>query len=263
MIKTQTGVNVMLSTERKVYLLNRLDREGTIHVKEIARELNISETTIRRDLIELEQEKKVNRVYGGALKVGYENILTEFNETAMSDRMHINFDIKSRICHKACELVQDGECIFLDGGTSIVPMIDTLAKREIKIVTHNHLIVQRIVNPIAQIIIIGGDYNTKYTMSEGPIAENMLRLYNFDRAFIGCAGVDIANNQSYTAEMGTREIKQIAMQNSCHTYLLIDHEKLKIKGFCKFTDIKSFDKIFCDRHETLPSDLPDNFVLVK
>lgn len=253
----------MLSTERKLFLLNRLERDGTIHVKDIATELNISETTIRRDLMELELEKKVTRVYGGALKVGYENILTEFNETSMSDRMHMNFDTKAKICKKASELVKDGECIFLDGGTSIVPMIDYLAKRPVKIVTHNHLIVQRLNNPTAQIIIIGGDYNAKYTMSEGPIAQNTLRLYNFDRAFIGCAGVDIQTQQSYTAEMDTRELKEIALENSRHKYLLIDDSKLKIKGFCKFVQTNIFDQVYCNKSDNLIDELPDNFRIVK
>lgn len=253
----------MLSKERKIFLLNRLDRDGTIHVNNIAMELNISETTIRRDLIELEQEKKVTRVYGGALKVGYENILTEYNETSMSDRMHINFDIKANVCNQASTLVKDGECVFLDGGTSIIPMIDYLAKKPITIVTHNHLIIQRLNNPVAQIIVIGGDFNIKYTMSDGPVAQNTLRLYNFDRAFIGCAGVDLATHQSYTAEMDTRELKEIAIENSRHSYLLIDDSKMKIKGFCKFKDTNEFDHVFCNYVDTLPDDLPDNFIIVK
>ena len=62
------------------------------------------------------------------------------------------------------------------------------------------------------------------------MAEGMLRLYHFDRAFIGCAGVDVETKKSFTAEMGTRELKKIAMEHARCSYLLIDHEKLKIKG---------------------------------
>ncbi|NBK97125.1 MAG: DeoR/GlpR transcriptional regulator [Erysipelotrichia bacterium] len=251
----------MLSTERKIFLLNRLERDGTIHVKEIANELNISETTIRRDLIELEEEKRVTRVYGGAVKVGLDSILTEMGEVPMSDRMNIHYDIKAKLCKKASELVQDGECVFLDGGTSIVAMIDYLAKRPVKIVTHNHLIVQKLNNPIAEIIVIGGKYNAKYKMSEGPSAENALMIYNFDRCFIGCAGVDLASKQTYTAEMGTREIKNIAMANANHSYLLVDDSKIGVKGFCKFKETKAFDYIFCNRFET-EDELLENFMLV-
>lgn len=253
----------MLSTERKLYLLGKVERVGTIHVKDIALELLISETTIRRDLMELEQEGKVKRVHGGAVKVGLDHILTESNEILMRDRLKINFDVKERICKRASEVVQDGECIFLDGGTSIVAMIDYLWNRPVKIVTHNHLIVQKLSEPVAQVIVIGGDYNSKYTMSEGPIAENTLRLYNFDRAFIGCAGVDVETRQSYTAEMGTRELKEIAMNNSNHKYLLIDDRKCYIKGFCKFHDTDAFEEVFCNKSEELPDILPDNFTLVK
>lgn len=253
----------MLSSQRKLYLLNRLEKEGMLQVKRIAEELQISETTIRRDLIELEAENKVKRVYGGALKVGYENILTEYNEIDMAERMQLNVDSKTKICRVAASMVKDGECIFLDGGTSIVPMIHYLMHRPIKIVTHNHLIVEKLVNPVAQVIVIGGDYNAKYTMSEGPVAQNMLRLYNFDRAFIGCAGIDPNLQQCYTAEMNTREMKQIAMENAHHNYLLIDHTKLWIKGFCKFTSANHFEKIFCDACGESTEELPENFVLVK
>lgn len=252
----------MLSTERKIFLLNRLERDGTIHVKEIANELNISETTIRRDLVELEDEKRVTRVYGGAVKIGLTNILTELGESSMSDRINVNFEIKSDLCKEACKLINDGECIFLDGGTSLMPMIDYLANRRIKIVTHNHLIVQRLNNPVAQIIVIGGDYNAKYKMSAGPTAENNLRIYNFDRSFIGCAGVDLKSMQSYTAEMETREIKKIAMENSNHNYLLLDDSKIGIKGFCKLNKIDRFDKIFCNYFET-EEEVPENFTLIK
>lgn len=253
----------MLSTERKMYLADKLERDGTLHVKGIAQELGISETTIRRDLMELEREGKVKRVHGGAVRVGLDHILTENKEVVMRDRMAINPDIKSQIARKACECIQDGECIFLDGGTSIVPMIDYLWNRPVKIVTHNHLIVQRLHDPIAQVIVIGGDYNAKYTMSEGPVAQNMLRLYNFDRAFIGCAGVDVESGQCYTAEMETRELKEIAIHNSNHKYLLIDDRKLFVKGFCKFTKTEVFDQVFCNESEELPDILPENYCIVK
>ena len=253
----------MLSTERKLYLLQKVEREGTIHVRDVAKQLNISETTIRRDLMELEQEGKVRRVHGGAVRESLNQILTESRELLMQDRMLINFDRKSRICRSASELVEDGECVFLDGGTSIVAMIDYLQSRPIKIVTHNQLIVQRLHDPVAQIIIIGGDFNAKYHMSEGPMEQNMLGLYNFDRAFIGCAGMDPISGQCYTAEMGTRELKEIAMKNSNHSYLLIDDSKLFVKGFCKFTNADAFEQIFCNRLDETVENLPENMKFVE
>ena len=251
----------MLSTERKIFLLNRLNQNGTIQVKEIAQELNISETTIRRDLMELEEENHVTRVYGGAVKVGYGNILTEISESAMSDRIEVNYDAKDMLCRKASEVVRDGECIFLDGGTTLVPLIDYLASRPVKIVTHNQMIACRVHNPKAEIVIVGGTFNVKYRMSEGPIAQNTLRLYNFDHAFIGCAGVDPYEGQAYTAEMQTRELKEIAMKNSLHNYLLIESNKLNVKGFCRLALTEEFDKVYTT-YVSGDMKLPDNFVVV-
>lgn len=252
----------MLSTERKLYLLQKVEREGTLHVRDVAKQLGISETTVRRDLMELENEGKVRRVHGGAVREGLSQILTESKEMLMQDRLQVNFDTKSRICRKASELVEDGECVFLDGGTSIVPMIDYLQNRPIKIVTHNHLIISRLHEPVAHIIVIGGDLNMKYHMSEGPIAQNMLDLYNFDRAFIGCAGMDLLSAQCYTAEMETRELKEIAVRNSNHSYLLIDDSKLSVKGFCKFKKAREFETIFCNAFAGDPDTLPENMCIV-
>ena len=87
--------------------------------------------------------------------------------------------------------------------------------------------------------------------------------YNFDRAFIGCAGMDPISGQCYTAEMGTRELKEIAMKNSNHSYLLIDDSKLFVKGFCKFTNADAFEQIFCNRLDETVENLPENMKFVE
>ena len=111
--------------------------------------------------------------------------------------------------------------------------------------------------------ILADVYKRQYHMSEGPMAQNMLGLYNFDRAFIGCAGMDPISGQCYTAEMGTRELKEIAMKNSNHSYLLIDDSKLFVKGFCKFTNADAFEQIFCNRLDETVENLPDNMKFVE
>lgn len=251
----------MLGKERILYLLDRLEKDNILNVKEIASELNISEATIRRDLTELEKQKKVKRIHGGAILADADQIVSEQREIKMQDRFRIHYEEKRKICASASQLVKDGECIFLDGGTSLVPMIDTLQNRNIRIVTHNHLIVSKLKNPKAQIVVIGGDFVSKYAMSVGPLAINTLRQFQFDRCFIGCAGVDIEQNCSYTAEVETRELKNIAMANSKYSYLLIDSSKVGIKGFCKFKTLDSFDTIYCDQSGNM-RDLPENFLLV-
>lgn len=251
----------MLGKERILFLLNRLEEDNILNVKDIANELNISEATIRRDLNELEKQGKVKRIHGGAILEDHNQILSEQKEVKMKERFRIHYEEKSKVAHKASEQVKDGECIFLDGGTSLVPLIDTLQKRRIRIVTHNHLIVSKLKNPIAQVIVIGGDYHSKYAMSTGVMAVNALKEFQFDRCFIGCAGIDLNKDYSYTAEVETRELKNIAIENSKHSYLLIDSSKLGVNGFCKFKPLEAFDAIYCNQTETA-GDFPENFILV-
>lgn len=253
--------DIVLSTERILCIMDKINREGIVHVDELANLFHTSETTIRRDLMELSQAGKLDRIHGGATKKDLSNVLTELDETVMVERLQINFDVKSRICKKASESVKPGECIFLDGGTSVVPMIDFLAQMPIKIVTHNHLIIQKIKDPVAEIIVIGGEYNAKYSMSCGPVAQNTLALYNFDRAFIGCVGADLVNKEVYTAEMETREIKKIAMHHAFHSYLMLDDSKLSVKGFCKICDTDAFERIYCNSGH-IKGTLPKNIQLV-
>lgn len=251
----------MLGKERVLFLLNRLEQENILNVKDIAKELEISEATIRRDLTELEKQGKIKRIHGGAILADADQIVSEQREVKMKERFRIHYEEKRKVAEAACELIKDGECIFLDGGSSLVPMIDSLQNRNIRIVTHNHLIVSKLKNPKAQIVVVGGDYISKYAMSTGSLAVNTLRQFQFDRCFIGCAGIDIEENCSYTAEVETRELKNIAIENSKHSYLLIDSSKLGVKGFCKFQALETFDTIYCDypQKDIL---LPDNFQIV-
>lgn len=238
----------MLGKERVLFLLNRLEQDNILNVKDIAKELNISEATIRRDLTDLEKQGKVKRIHGGAILAEGDQIVTEQREVKMKERFRIHYDEKRKIAYAASKVINDGECIFLDGGSSIVPMIDELSNRNIRIVTHNHLIISKLKNPKAQIIVIGGDYIPKYAMSAGSIAINTLNQFQFDRCFIGCAGINVEENCSYTAEMETRELKNIAMKNSKYSYLLIDSSKVGVKGFCRFQSLDQFDTIYCDEN---------------
>ncbi len=251
----------MLGKERILFLLNRLEQDNIINVKDIAKELQISEATIRRDLTELEKQGKIKRVHGGAILADANQIISEQREVQMKERFRIHYEEKKHVATHASDLVKDGECIFLDGGTSIVPMIDYLKDRNIRIVTHNHLIISKLTNPRAQVIVIGGDYNPKYAMSVGSLANNTLAQFQFDRCFIGCAGIDVEENYSYTSEAETRELKNIAIHNSKHAYLLIDESKIGKRGFCKFQPLESFETIFCNQPEK-EIVLPDNFQIV-
>lgn len=252
----------MLTKERLFYLLDKVEQNRIIHVKELAKELDVSESTIRRDLAELEESGKLRRIRGGAIKSSGGDIVTDHKEILMQDRMRIHYDLKERICKKAAALVKDGECVFIDGGTTLVPLMEYLQDRPVRIVTHNYLAVAKLRNPKALVTVIGGEYMPRYDMGSGTMAAADLEQFQFDHAFIGCAGIDSTTGIAYTTEMETREMKKIAMENSAHSYLLIDHSKMQVHGFCKFSPLVAFDYVITDEND-LETEYTENFLIAE
>lgn len=248
----------MQAAERRKYILEKLNLNGIVNVHEIAETLGIHETTIRRDLEKLEKEGKLTRVHGGAIL----NDEDENVELTMDQKMVLNYEAKKVVCKRACEYVQDGDCVFVDGGTTTYSMIDYLASKKIKIVTHSDLVIRRVKKCEAEIITVGGKYLPHYSMSVGASAINEISKYHFDHCFIGCVGINVDERMAYTSEQETLDVKRAAMENSDQKYLLIDSHKLNVRGFCKFAHLNEFDKIICNQFY-IDKGLIENLELVK
>lgn len=241
--------------------MQRLEKENIVYLADLVEAFSSSEATIRRDLAQLERAGKLRRINGGAILSRRENILTPDHEIYMNRRMNINWEVKKSIAEAACEEIRDGECIFLDGGSSIVPMVDLLKNRRLRIVTNNHLILGRLGENIkAEVIAIGGSFMNLYSMSVGSDAITQVNNYNYDRCFISCTGFDISKNMAYLNEYNTKGVKEAAMNNSNYAYLLLDAGKKDIVGFCKFTQLSSFDTVFCNELDS--NEIPSNFRII-
>lgn len=252
----------MLAQERNDYILQQLNAKGCVNVRCLSQELQVSEVTIRRNLEDMEKQGLLIRIHGGAKKNPKTDILSKNDESRMLDRLQLHYEQKDLVCKKAAEFVKDGDCIFLDGGTSIFPMLQYLQHKKIKIVTHSTLIQEHFDSDVAELFAIGGKLIPEYKMAVGPIALATLHRFNFDYAFIGCAGIDLLRQKVYTAEMDTLAVKEEAMQLAQQKYLLIDSSKTSVKGFCSFTNLQSFDGILCDEGILQDNEeLPDNFII--
>ncbi len=260
-IAAGSPLTVMIASERNLYILKRINDKGVINIKDVARELNISETTVRRDFEKLEQKGKLRRVQGGATLNSGEDEALESAELTMSEKGTLNHAEKLLVASHAARLVKDGDCVFLDAGTSIAPMAELLMQKNIRLVTYSTLFLKSIKNPVAEIYMIGGQYLPHYNMFLGLAAEEMLEKFQFDHAFIGCFGLSLDIQKAYTVELKSANMKRIAMKHARQSYLLADHTKFSKTGFYSFAAFEEFDKIFCDKPGTL-QDLPGQFELV-
>lgn len=246
-------------TGRITYILNKLEEIGFLNVNEIAEELNVSSATIRRDFSQLEKQGKLKRVAGGAVKAPSHTFLTVDSDLSLNHKIQLNSNNKKLVCEMACEKIHDGDCIFIDAGTSSLHMFKILQNRHITIVTNNFLFVSQITPPIAaRIIVVGGLYMADYALTYSSTAFQQLQSYNFNHCFITCAGINVQNGLVYSTETETRNLKSLVCNQSKHRHLLVDQSKLDIIGFCVLEQLSIFDTIFCDQKND-DGDYPDNF----
>ena len=217
-----------------------LHERRIVSLKEIAVELGISEITVRRDFEKLENAGKLKRVQGGAALEEY----IDNAELSMKEKIPLHSQSKWVVAKRAAELVNEGDCVFLDSGTSVAQTIGFLVDKKIIIVTNSQLVLRKVVNPKAAIHVIGGLFLPHHCMNVGPEAQEALGKFRFDAAIFGCVGVE--NNMSYITTMDTLHIKEIAFANSAKNILLIDSSKLGKPSYLKFKELDAFDKIICD-----------------
>ncbi len=254
----------MLASERYMKIVAITNEKGYCSTKELSAKFNVTQTSIRRDLEELEKQGLIIRVHGGSKSIVQDTVLSKGRETAMSSRNSINEHQKDIVCKKAASYIKDGSCIFLDGGSSIIKILPYINNHKVKIVSHSSLFTQFDLPSNIELFVVGGKYLPEYKMSVGPMAVNDLERFNFDIAFISCAGIDLQRRLVYTAEMDTMAVKQKAMQLASTNYLLVDDSKSNVKGFCSFISSDDFDIIISNRSDKYNiDDLPENFILVE
>jgi DeoR/GlpR family transcriptional regulator of sugar metabolism len=268
----------MLAAERMIYIKKMLNERGIVSIKEIVKELNVSDATVRRDINKMKKNGILLKIKGGVASkdaldgdISENSVLDEENqeietiELTMAQKLMLNREVKINVARYAANLVNDGECVYVDGGTSLAPLITMLANRKVTIVTNNLLEIWKIKDAHANIVILGGKYYPPYGMCIGPETLGNLKHFHFDRAFLGCSAVRFSTGCCYCAEIETPAIKQMAMSVADKSYLVFDSRKLSVGCFFRWAELKNFTEIICNtipENEPELSYLPNNCVIV-
>lgn len=252
----------MIASARNLYILRRLNELGIVDYKSIASELGVSEATVRRDFEKLESQGKLRRVRSGAVRSSGEETSDFDVELSISAKNSLNTKEKLLVATAAAELVRPGESIFLDAGTSISALGFLLLSKPVRIVTCNTAILQRATpRSRAQVFVLGGQLMPADQMIVGAVAERALENFAFDRAFIGCLGLDAGHNTVYETDMECMHLKKMAMKNAAKSYLLADRSKLRKVGLFCFSGLDVFDGIYLNGPRP-EGNFPDNVVFV-
>lgn len=239
----------MLAKERRIYILSRLNSKPMISINDLCQEMNVSKSTVQRDLKLLEDQGKISRERGGAVQVGLEETVSDITEGPVMEKMNLNLEEKKSIAKAAAEEIKDGDLIFIDSGTTPLSLIPYLGNKKIKVVTNSYLFLSRINHLVdIEVYILGGKYSRKHEISYGPTTVEQLKEFRFDKAFITANGADRELGEVYTSEIELGNLKKVAILRSKHNYLLIDDTKFKLTGLSTFGYFSDFEKIFTNRY---------------
>ena len=219
--------------ERWNKILDLLDKEGSLSLKELMEHCDVSEATVRRDLTNLEAKNLLFRTHGGAIKRSVARGSEDSVEMKRADFLQEKREVAKYICDN---ILQSGQTIYLDAGTSTYEMIEHLRDRKLTVVTDSTYHLPKLINNKIHTIILGGTIKHSTQAIIGSVAIEQLKKYSFDMCFIGCNGID-ENFGVTTAEENESFIKATALKNSKKKYILADKSKFGHRKFQKFAEL--------------------------
>ena len=221
----------MLITERHQIILNLLKEKKNVKLQELVDLTNTSESTLRRDLDQLEKQNYLKRVNGGASL-----IQSKREEPSVNERTTKNFDEKGMIAKYAANLIQDGDCIYLDAGTTTYKLITYLNQKDIVVVTNGVDHLEALLEKDIVTYIIGG-YVKKVTKATiGRDAYTSIKNYRFDKCFMGTNAVHHDLGLT-TPDPEEAQIKERAISLSREAFILADSSKFGEVSFSKFAKL--------------------------
>ena len=205
--------------DRRQHILERI-AAGEADVDILARALDVSASTIRRDLAVMSDQGRVTRTYGGA------RLAPPQPEQALSAREQVNRAAKELIAAAAAALIADGDSLLLDAGSTVGALGRLLVGRRLRVVTGNLPLVPVLANsPGIELIVLAGTVRPISMGVVGPLAELTLRRLTVDKAFLGADGV-VAGRGLCEAEAEQTALKELMAAQAAELFVLADAAKL-------------------------------------
>ncbi|WP_163537501.1 DeoR/GlpR family DNA-binding transcription regulator [Gracilibacillus sp. YIM 98692] len=224
----------MMKVKRINEILQYVQKKQSVSLDDLVEEFNVSKNTIRRDVQELVEQEKLEKVYGG---VSVPKPLT----IPYHDRKVRNHKEKATIAELASQYVKDGDIIFLDSGTTTGEMLEYLKDKHLTIVTNNIDFTLE-ATPYHQLHVYstGGMYERTTRSYVGIESAESIAKYNFNKAFMASTGLSLEKGITNSSPLET-QIKSTVIDKSEEVFIMADHSKFdnySLTTYCNFTDIQ-------------------------
>lgn len=229
-------------TGRREAILHLIGHDGECSVEQLAGRFKVSGMTIRRDLQELAEAGRVIRTHGGAALTARVSFEFRFLEEA---REHA--DAKDLVAARAAALVDDGQVVMLDSGTTTLAIARRLKSRaNLTVITTSLPIASELYGcPGVELLLLGGRLRRDSPDLTGPVTESTLEMLKADIAFIGADGVDAEGNVYNASPAVGQMLGKMAAAAQC-VYVVADHTKVGRTAMMRFGDVKNWRGLITD-----------------
>lgn len=242
----------MFGEERKAKILELVELHQRVDVQELCEQFDVSESTVRRDLREMEEAGMVKRTHGGAISVKNVNFEPSYSEKEITGILE-----KKAIARRAVQWIRNGETVLLDSGTTTHYLLREIGQcfTRLTIVTNSLMLSQDLkLPPGIEVIVLGGIFRSEVMSLVGPFAEKCLEMIKVDKAFMATNGFDLSEGLT-TPHFMEADIKRKMMKRADRVILISDSSKANQVSFSRFADWGDIDVFITD--SALPKEYRD------
>ncbi|MDR1947998.1 MAG: DeoR/GlpR family DNA-binding transcription regulator [Spirochaetaceae bacterium] len=227
---------------RRKRILEILARDGQVRVAQISEELGVTPVTVRSDLSALKEDGYLERISGGAIQT-----VKNFYNLEFQQRRQQNAFVKKRIASAAADLIQDGETLFINSGTTTYyTAIELKRHKSLNIVTNSLLVAMELGDvPTFRVILLGGDINTQYSFTYGVNVLEQLKQFKADKTILSMDGISVNSGlTTYHAEEAV--VTRAMVERAGKTILVADHSKIGYESFSFVLDLSAASCLVTD-----------------
>ena len=230
----------MLVADRRKQVLDLVRQQGFLSLADLARALDVSESTARRDLDYWHGRGLLKRIHGGAMSTEDGAALP-----ALDARAHTQMGEKRRIARAAAACVQDGDAIMLDGGTTTLELARLLVGRPLQVVTNSLPIANLFANSReTDLVILGGYVYPSTGVALGPLTIAMMKEIHVQQAYLSVAG--LTERGLFNSNPLLVETERQMMRCADEVVVLADHTKVGRRALAFLCEVSAIDTLIVD-----------------
>ena len=238
----------MMMDERLLKMIEYMRSVNAARYTKIAKDLNISQSTARRDALILEKHGLVTKIYGGIMMSG-----SNVNIMPVSLRQDSHIEAKTIICKQAASLVQDRMSLFLYGSSTIMHIVPYLTHlKKLRILTNSAELCEQLTDAGMEVYCTGGRLRMTDKVYVGSYSEEIMSQFHPDISFFSPSALSLDGDlTSHRSE--SQSFLKLMIRKSKKCYALCDSSKVRQTEFFSICNAADIDGVFCEQE--LPAEL--------